>query len=222
LLFLHGGMGSLDDWAPLAGRMGRRGLVAMDARGHGASTLGEKPLTYAQLQADAVQVLDHLGIARAVVVGFSDGGIVGYRLALHAGTRVERLVTIGGPNTLTDTARLLLERVTAASWNARFPDTRPRYERLNPEADFERFIAASKSMWLDGSKAGYPGDDVRSIRQPTLIVRGDCDHIFSLEEAVELRQSLVESSLLHVPFAGHDPAAQLDIVVAGVQAFLAA
>jgi pimeloyl-ACP methyl ester carboxylesterase len=223
LLFLHGGMGTLDDWAPLARQLGRGNFIAMDSRGHGASTLGREPLSYAQLQADVVTVLDQLEVPRVVIVGFSDGGIVGYRLALYARERIERLVTIGGASRLSDAARPLMQKVTAGSWDVKFPQTRRRYDELNPEPDFERFIDASRAMWLDESRAtGYPGDDARAIRQPTLIVRGDRDHLFSLDEAVDLRRSIKDSSLLHVPFAAHDPSAQVEIVVAGIRAFLSA
>jgi pimeloyl-ACP methyl ester carboxylesterase len=223
LLLLHGGMGTVDDWALLARQLAHRTLIALDARGHGASTLGEARLTYAQLHADVVAVLDQLEIPRVVVVGFSDGGIVGYRLALHASQRVERLITIGGPQRLSDAARPVLQKVTAASWDAKFPETRRRYDELNPEPEFERFIDASKSMWLDDSRTtGYPGDDVRAIHQPTLIVRGDQDHLYSLDEAIELRRSIKEASLLHVPFAAHDSSAQVEVVAAGIRAFLSA
>jgi pimeloyl-ACP methyl ester carboxylesterase len=220
LLFLHGGMGTLDDWVPLAKLLSERALIAMDARGHGASTAGTLPLTYAQLEADAVAVLDALSIPRAVVMGFSDGGIVAYRLALNAPDRVHRLITLGGPCRLSETARPLMERATPIGWDAKFPETRKRYERLNPKPHFETFMTASKRMWLDESDAGYPNERVRDIRQPTMIIRGDRDELVTLEEAIELRQMIEGATLLHVPLAEHDPAGQVEIVAAGVRAFL--
>jgi pimeloyl-ACP methyl ester carboxylesterase len=95
-------------------------------------------------------------------------------------------------------------RASAAGWDAKFPQTRKDYESLNPEADFERFVEASKQMWLDRSEAGYPGPDaVKALDQPVLIIRGDDDHLFSLAEAVELRTLIKQARLLNVPAAGH-------------------
>jgi len=203
LVLLHGGMGNIEDFNPFVAGLGAFRLIGIDSRGHGASTLGKAPLTYARLEQDLVAVLDHLSLTRTAVLGFSDGGIVAYRLAIHQPLRVERLITIGAPNNRSEDTVPILERVTAESWNEKFPETKPLYRRLNPQPDFEAFVAASKKLWLDESPAGYPGMAVKGIRCPTLIVRGDEDHLFSLAEAVELRTLIADSQLLHLPKAGH-------------------
>ncbi len=46
LLFLHGGVGTLDDWDTLIDAFADCHCVLLDTRGHGASTLGDKPLDY--------------------------------------------------------------------------------------------------------------------------------------------------------------------------------
>jgi pimeloyl-ACP methyl ester carboxylesterase len=179
-------------------------LIAIDSRGHGKSTLGSQPLTYRQLTQDALSVLEHLDIERTSIIGFSDGGIVAYRLALQAPNRVDRIVAIGAACKLIDETASILEGVTAAGWDAKFPQTRKDYESFNPEADFERFVEVSKQMWLDRSEAGYPGPNaVKALDQPVLILRGDDDHLFSLAEAVELRTLIKQARLLNVPAAGH-------------------
>lgn len=205
VLFLHGGMGHLGDFSVLATSLAAtHRLIGLDTRGHGKSTLGSRALTYQQIAEDALCLLDHLRIECASLIGFSDGGIVGYRLALQAPDRIDRLVAIGAPCSLSDQAAQILERITPAACDARFPHVRVEYERLNPEADFARFIEASKQLWLDRSATGYPNPEaIQDIRQPTLIVRGDDDHLFSLDEAVALRRQLPQAQLLNVPSAGH-------------------
>ncbi|WP_238946431.1 alpha/beta fold hydrolase [Vandammella animalimorsus] len=82
VLLLHGGLGSEDDFAPLLSRLQQDfHVIALDSRGHGRSTLGDAPLSYAQLAEDARHVLQTLGVARCAVIGFSDGGIAACRLA---------------------------------------------------------------------------------------------------------------------------------------------
>jgi pimeloyl-ACP methyl ester carboxylesterase len=203
LLLLHGGMGNIEDFHGVTEQLDDYRLIGIDSRGHGASTLGTGPLSYERLEKDVVAILDHLSLERTTVLGFSDGGIVAYRLAIHQPARVERLITIGAPHDRSEDTIPILERVTAESWNQRFPQTKPLYQRLNPQPDFAAFVAASKKLWLDESPAGYPGKAVRNIRCPTLLVRGDQDHLFSLAEAVELRTLIADSQLLHLPKAGH-------------------
>lgn len=203
LLLLHGGLGTIEDFESLAKQFGDFRIIATDARGHGRSSSGSASLTYQQLTNDALHVLDHLDCPRATVIGFSDGGIVGCRLAIQHAHRIEKLVTIGTSNRLTPATAPLLERVTAESWGAKFPDTKRQYEKHNPQPDFAALVQASKKMWLDISETGYPAGRITQITCPTLLIRGDNDHLVSLDEAVEQRLSIKNSSFLNVPNAGH-------------------
>lgn len=68
-------MRDFDDLAAVVG--GRRRMIRLDARGRGASDRDPNPTNYAvPVEArDAVELLRHLGVARAVVIGTSRGGI---------------------------------------------------------------------------------------------------------------------------------------------------
>lgn len=208
LLLLHGGLGNLRDFDSIADGLPQQlRIIGVDLRGHGRSTLGTLPLSYAQYQDDVTAILDQLGIAAAAVLGFSDGGIVGYRLAAESpGGRVHLLVTLGAQWRLRgddDPATPLLKELTRADWQALFPETVASYEAANPAPDFDTLLKAVKTVWLDTSPSGYPDERVRRIAAPTLIVRGDTDPFLSLEDAVALRGRIGGAGLLNVPFAGH-------------------
>lgn len=208
LLLLHGGMGTIEEFNSTLPHLERRfRLIGIDSRGQGRSTLGTGPLTYARLQNDVERVADHLGLERFGIIGFSDGGIVGYRLAAQPASRVERLVAIGASWELNedDPVRERFARVTAESWRQRFPTSVETYERLNPEPDFERLVDATVRMWLDTSATGYPGETVRTIRCPVLLVRGEDDHLVSHQSMVELTQRIENARLLTIPQAMHEP-----------------
>jgi 3-oxoadipate enol-lactonase len=91
-------------------RSGHR-VIAYDARGHGRSSPATSPSAYGygDLGADALAVIDALGVQRAVFAGASMGAQTLAWLALHAPDRVGALVVITPayePATAQDPARL--------------------------------------------------------------------------------------------------------------------
>ena len=98
VLLLHGGVANSEYWlnlAPVLVAAGYR-VIMMDRRGHGRSTWGDKPITYEQMAADTLGLLDHLGIEKTDVVGWSDGAIIALDLAIHHPERLDRVVAYGG------------------------------------------------------------------------------------------------------------------------------
>lgn len=96
ILLLHGGLGNKLSWfsqLPWLVASGRR-VVLIDTRGHGDSTPGDAKLSYPIFAADALLVLDRLGIQRTDIVGWSDGGIIALLLGIEAPQRVRRIVAI--------------------------------------------------------------------------------------------------------------------------------
>jgi pimeloyl-ACP methyl ester carboxylesterase len=96
ILLLHGGLSNRLSWfsqLPWLVDAGRR-VILLDTRGHGASSLGHSEFSYHLLAADAVRVLDALGIERADVIGWSDGGNIALQLARDWPRRVDRIVAI--------------------------------------------------------------------------------------------------------------------------------
>jgi pimeloyl-ACP methyl ester carboxylesterase len=205
LLVLHGGFGTMEDFnTVLSGLSKKYRVVGIDSRGQGKSMLGEQPLTYERIQKDVECVLEHLGIDTLSIIGFSDGGITAYRLASLTALKIEKLVTIGSRWHLknTESARVLLSKVTGEGWRTKFPDTYQTYQKLNPEPDFDLLAQSLVSMWLDSNPSGYP-KAIKNISCPLLIVRGDDDHLISRETVFELSEIVKTSRLLNIPFAGH-------------------
>lgn len=67
-------------------------VVLFDQRGTGRSKTAAKDFSTARLAADALALLDHLGIARAILVGHSNGGRVAQLIAIEHKDRVEKLI----------------------------------------------------------------------------------------------------------------------------------
>nr|WP_086940208.1 alpha/beta hydrolase [Thaumasiovibrio occultus] len=224
LLLLHGGLGSIDDMSSLLPYIpAHYRVIQLDLRGHGQSTLGTQPLSYQRYEQDIEALLTHLGINTFALLGFSDGGITAYRLAAKHPERVTAVVTLGAQWRLDDNdpSREMLEGLTADFWRAQFPQTVEHYNNTNPAADFDQLVAAVKTLWLDNSASGYPNTLVTEISCPILIMRGEHDYLFSLEEAVALIQQIPNAHFMNIPFAEHEAQREVPFITgAAVQHFL--
>src|ERR1700733_12592027 len=84
LVLLHGGLMTIElnfgvAWPALAEH---HRVIAVELQGHGRTADVDRPPTFPDFAADVVALLDHLGIERADVVGFSLGGLTAYELAI--------------------------------------------------------------------------------------------------------------------------------------------
>ena len=112
ILLLHGFASSRNEgwkrtgWYQALGRRGFR-VIALDQRGHGESVKSHDPADYgrANLAADAVALLDHLGVGRPEVFGYSMGTRTAMQMALDAPDRVNNLILGGVGGKLFDPPR---------------------------------------------------------------------------------------------------------------------
>ncbi|AUL45827.1 3-oxoadipate enol-lactonase [Bordetella trematum] len=94
VLVLSNSLGTnADMWAQQVPALSRHfRVVRYDTRGHGRSSVPEGEYRFEQLANDVVELLDHLGVARAHFCGLSMGGPTGLTLALNHPDRIDRLV----------------------------------------------------------------------------------------------------------------------------------
>lgn len=72
-----------------------RRVIAVDTRGHGKTPRGSAPFIIRQFAEDLRGFMDQLGIERADLLGFSDGGNIALVFALRYPKRVNRLILNG-------------------------------------------------------------------------------------------------------------------------------
>jgi pimeloyl-ACP methyl ester carboxylesterase len=78
VVLVHGWSSSAEMWEPLIEDLSRdHQVIAMDCRGHGKSDKPHDPAAYGdQMVMDVVRLLDHLGLKKAHIVGYSMGGSI--------------------------------------------------------------------------------------------------------------------------------------------------
>lgn len=208
LLLLHGGLGQLEEYAPLLPGLEGYGLHLLDSRGHGGSTFGSAPLTYPRLAADAEAVGVALGLGEGagapVVIGHSDGGITGVWMGLRRNTPLGGIVTIGAQaDPPSGEALALFEGLTEAGWRRRFAAGVAAYEAANPAPDFGRLFRETVGLWCNAGPGNYPEAQTAAVFCPALILAGDGDTIVPRSEALALADRIPGARLGILPLGGH-------------------
>jgi pimeloyl-ACP methyl ester carboxylesterase len=83
-------------WYTTLVKAGRQ-VIALDVRGHGESDKPHDAAAYdeGELERDVVRLLDHLGIERADVMGYSMGGFITLRLLAEQPRRLNKAIIAG-------------------------------------------------------------------------------------------------------------------------------
>ncbi len=159
LLLLHGFTGSGATWTPHLEAWRGFTTVAVDLLGHGESDRPRDPARYRMERCvdDLTALLDQLGIRRAAVLGYSMGGRVALRLALHAPERLWALVLESASPGIEDAA----EREERVRSDAAMADA---IERDGVAAFIDRWQA----LPLFASQARAPASARQALRRQRL------------------------------------------------------
>jgi 3-oxoadipate enol-lactonase len=189
-------------------------VITWDQRGFG-QTPAEGPFTYWDSAADAVALLDHLGIERVVAGGMSQGGFVSLRMALAAPERVQALVLIDTQAGTEDPARAPAYEAMNEEWQANGPGAVQDIVAgiiIGPSAAWEpwfaKWAAAPRGSFDHPFRCLADRDDITDrlgeIRVPAIIFHGDADTAIPMAKAEALRDALVGcEDVVVVPGAGH-------------------
>lgn len=81
---------------------GEFSVITFDIRGHGKSNASPAPLTYALIVEDIKQLLDHLGIRKAYICGYSTGGSIALEAMLTHPERFEGGILVSAMSEVSD------------------------------------------------------------------------------------------------------------------------
>ena len=222
ILLIAGGASSMDRWEPeFCRRLAAAGryVIRYDHRDSGASTTyppGEPGYTGDDLLADALALLDHLGIERAHLVGISMGAAMIQRIAVDHPERV-RTVTLMSTSPADSVERELPPM--SAALRALFSEEQPEPDWTDREAAIAHLLegerpylgargldedalraviaiaydrshnmaSANNHFMVGGSEQERP---IGTISAPTLVIHGTHDPLFPLPHGETLAREI--------------------------------
>ncbi len=206
-------------WVATLTGAGRR-AIALDNRGHGASSKLYEPSAYhsATMTEDVRALLDHLSIERADVMGYSMGARIAALLAVNHPKRV-RSVVLGGLGIRLVKGVGLSETIADALEARSLADVSDPTDR-----SFRSFAEQTKSdlkalaACMRGSRQTLSREQVAGIRVPVLVAVGTEDKVAG--SAQELAALIPGACALDIPNRDHMLTVGDKVFKAGVLDFL--
>ena len=178
LVLLHGGLGSGAMFGPIIPQLAaEHQVITPDLQGHGRTADIDRPVDHRLMADDVAALIDHLGLDRPDLVGYSLGGGVALFTAAKYPGKVRRLVAASANTRRDAIPREMLEQQRQVNANAvEFMKDTPMYQLYQQVAphpeDFPRLLdKIGESMAHDFDYS----DEVRGLQVPTLIAAADAD-----------------------------------------------
>ncbi len=178
LILLHGGLGSGEMFEPILPTLSERHrVIVVDLQGHGRTADIDRPIDIRLMADDIAALIDHVGLEKPDLVGYSLGGGVAFFTAVKYPQKVGKLV-MASANIRRDAipAEMLAQQAQVSSAAVEFMKDTPMYQlyqRVAPRPeDFGRLldkIGESMSKDFDHS------EEMRGLQVPTMLVCADAD-----------------------------------------------
>lgn len=203
LIFIHGNAwvnrGCSLIWKPQADHFKEeRRVILFDLRGYGQSDKPRERYTIRRFSEDLFLFMKNLAIEKAIIVGYSMGGMIALRFVLDHQEMVERLILISTEaRRVSFMKRLLLPLWLNFSMRNLPSDSTPKY--------------VIRSITYSGSKIDV-STELAKIQVPTLIIHGSEEKGLTdvhVNEAKYMKENIPNSKLIIIEGAHHNHLAKM-------------
>ena len=196
-------------------------VITIDHRGYGRSVApANNPGDLKTYAADALGVMDQLGVPKAIIGGMSMGGPIAFEMWRTAPQRFSGLILI---NTIANPAGIVEQHIwkgmaeKASTFGAQslapelLKDMLTGQTRMNRPADAAFLTGIVKQATVAADVAGATVlatrpdavPTLRTITVPTLIIEGVEDTVYPPEFSMKIMQNVPGSKLVLIPGAAH-------------------
>ena len=199
LVLIHGGGSTIGTnfgrVLPLLSRSRR--VIAVEVQAHGHTRDIDRPFTFEGDADDVAALLDSLHVAKADILGFSNGGTTALQIAIRHPGKVNRLV-IASSNYRRDGMQEgfwdFMQKGTFADMPQPYKDA---YLAINPSQEGVHAMHDRDAKRMLAFK-DIPDESIHGIQAPALVVDGDHD-VVRVEHALALSRLLPHARLAILP-----------------------
>jgi len=206
LLLLHGGFGTVEDFASQIPELAKHfKVIAFERPGHGHTADNAGPFSFDTMAAGTVDLIEALKLGATNLVGWSDGAIIALQVAISRPDLVKRLVCIGGlfdTNAQSPEDLNWIRSLTPESFRKSGSPLVRRYDEVSPDGPghFPVVVEKTKILWLN--EPNITKEELGKISSPTLVMAGDREAI-PVGHTLELFKSIKGAQLCIIPGTTH-------------------
>jgi pimeloyl-ACP methyl ester carboxylesterase len=206
LLLLHGGFGTVEDFASQTPELAKHfKVVGFERPGHGHTADNAEPFNFAAMSAGTVDFIEAMKLGATNLVGWSDGAITALLVSISRPDLVKRLVSVSGLFNTNAQAREDLNWIrslTPESFRKSMAALLRRYDEISPDgpAHFPTVFEKTKRLWLN--EPNIAKEELAKIRAPTMVIAADRDAI-PIEHTLDLFRSIEGAQLCIIPGTTH-------------------
>lgn len=218
LILLHGAGAGAVTWYPSIGAISKHfHVIAPDIVGYGESDKPKAPYDRPYFSNWLKEFLCALNIAKAHIVGLSQGGAIALQFALDNPDMVEKLVLVnsgalGAKPSFISVLGMLWLNIAPSSLANRFYSRYILFNPANRDANHAHYSVEvikrsdGKNAFRYGQGAAVspmPEDSLRQIEKETLIIWGENDRLFSVASGAAAAKMMPNAKLHRITHAGH-------------------
>ena len=233
IILIHPFATSAEIWEPVTKALSQNyQVMAMDCRGHGKSGKPHDPKQYGiEMVNDVVRLMDHLGIKKAIIIGYSMGGSIAMKMLTEHPDRF-RLAIIGGSLGFTreesehnEVPQLGPDLLSGMSLSeAMIKNAPPGWPKPSPEQRqmMKAMDADQDSVALGAETVSHQGlwvtdEELKAIAVPTLVLYGERDRQSFYQAAQVLFPNF---EFRAIPGAGHSAAIESPEFSSDIRSFI--
>jgi len=202
LVLIHGGgstiQSNFEKVIPMFAK--NRKVIAVELQAHGRTSDRNTGVTFEQDADDVAALLEHLKIAKADFLGFSNGGTTTMQIAIRHPQLVNKIILASALAKRSGVPPQFWDFMKQASLDNMPAPLKEAYLKVNPSQQGLQAMHDKDAQRMVVFK-DIADESIAAIKVPTLIIIGDKD-VITPEHALQLHRLIANSELAIIP-GGH-------------------
>lgn len=217
LILLHGGIGTsrILGWENQINFFSKHYRVIIpDCRGYGRTNNPEGKLSYNLMMHDIISLIEKLDLKTPLICGWSDGAQIALEFGMHHPYLVKAIVVGGALITISEEYIEGMKHIGISKpgvvdidkFVEELPDLAEKLSEIHSfvygKGYWKEMLKIVSKMWLNPNE--FPGEKIKTVLAPTLLILGDRDEFISIEENLRMFQLIPNAELAILPNSTHD------------------